>query len=400
MHPYETERPMQTTRAWTAVRRVPGATADQLHVLCRPVDDGGDAARQAEAAYQALRDALAAEHAGPEALVAETAFFGRIRDDFEAVRATRSRVLGDAVRPAITYIGQPPLSGAHLELSALAVLPRPGASSSAHDMIQPASCSCEACASGVHARILRVGDQRSLRAGNVYGSGRDAVDAAYDMFRVADGLLAAAGMSFGDVLRTWIHLRDIDRDYAALNEARSRFFRDRGIERRPASTGVQGIPFPAAHDFSMSLYALRTPRPLDAAVMSTPSLNEAWDYGAEFSRGLRLGTPSGVTLFVSGTASIDEAGRTVHMGDFEAQVDRMLHNVATLLARQGAGFRHLVSGVTYLKRAGDAPVLRAMLEKRGFGGFPLALVEAPLCRPGLLCETEAIARIPLAAAGA
>ncbi len=79
------------------------------------------------------------------------------------------------------------------------------------------------------------------------------------MFRVAEGLLGDAGMSFGDVVRTWIHLRDIDRDYDALNEARREFFRHCGIELRPASTGVQGIPFPDAHDFSMSLYAVRPP---------------------------------------------------------------------------------------------------------------------------------------------
>jgi len=400
VHPVESQRPIQTPNASTAVRRVSGPTADQLHVLCRPTADGADVARQAEAVYEALRDALAAEHAGLETLVAETIFCRRIRDDVGTMRAARSRVLGDAVHPATTCIGQPPLSDAHMELAALAVVPRPGASWSAGDVMRSAGCPCATCAQGFRARVVRVGEQTSLRAGNVYGSGRDPVEEAYDMFRAAEGLLAEAGMAFGDVLRTWIHVRDIDRDYAALNEARRRFFHDRGIARRPASTGVQGIPFPDAHAFSMSLYALQAPRPLDVAVMSTPSLNEAWSYGADFSRGLRLGSPAGATLFVSGTASIDEAGHTVHVGDFEAQVDRMLHNIATLLARQGAGFRHLVSGITYLKHAADAPALRTLLRKRGFDGFPLALVEAPLCRPELLCETEVVASIPLATAPA
>jgi enamine deaminase RidA (YjgF/YER057c/UK114 family) len=66
------------------------------------------------------------------------------------------------------------------------------------------------------------------------------------MFRVAESLLAEAGMSFRNVVRTWIHVRDIDRDYAALNKARREFFGRCGIERRPASTCVQGIPFPGA----------------------------------------------------------------------------------------------------------------------------------------------------------
>src|SRR5262249_27168307 len=98
--------------------------------------------------------------------------------------------------------------------------------------------------------------------------------------------------------------------------------------------------------------------------------------------------------------SIDEGGRTVHVGDFEAQVDRMLDNIASLLARQGASFENLASGVTYLKNPCDAPVLRSILRKRGFDGFPCALVEAPLCRTDLHCETEAVALLPAATAGA
>jgi len=83
----------------------------------------------------------------------------------------------------------------------------------------------------------------------------------------------------------------------------------------------------------------------------------------------------------------------------EAQVDRMLHNITTLLARQGATVEDLVSGVTYLKNPNDAPVLRSIFRDRGFDRFPGPLVEAPLCRPELLCEAEAVAMLPLPAAG-
>jgi enamine deaminase RidA (YjgF/YER057c/UK114 family) len=252
----------------------------------------------------------------------------------------------------------------------------------------------------VRARVVRLGDQTSLWTGNVYGSGATAVDEAYDMFRIAEELLAAAGMRFGDALRTWIHVRDIDRDYDALNEARRAFFRDHGIVRRPASTGVQGIPAPDAHAFSLNLFALASTQPLDVAPISTPSLNEAWTYGADFSRGLRVADANKVTLHVSGTASVDEAGRTAHVGDFAAQAERMLHNIASLLRRQGAGFEDLVSGVAYLKHASDAAALREICRARGFDGFPCAVVEAPLCRPHLLCEAEAVAILPLETTGA
>jgi enamine deaminase RidA (YjgF/YER057c/UK114 family) len=168
--------------------------------------------------------------------------------------------------------------------------------------------------------------------------------------------------------------------------------------RRPASTGVQGTPVPDAHRFSLSLHAVTSRGPLDVTPMSSPCLNEAWTYGADFSRGLRLAEAGTVTLHVSGTASVDEAGRTVHVGNLEAQVGRMLGNIASLLERQGARFEHVVSGVAYLKNPEDAPAFRAMLLRRGFDGFPCALVEAPLCRPEMLCEAEVVAMLPRAAA--
>ena len=179
-------------------------------------------------------------------------------------------------------------------------------------------------------------------------------------------------------------MRDIDRDYDALNRARREFFRDRGIERLPASTGVQGIPFPAAHEFS-----LEPDRGADPATARRhPDVHAVAQRSVELwcgllARALRIVDANKVALYVSGTASVDEAGRTVHVGDFEAQADRMLHNIASLLDRQGATFENLVSGVTYLKHPGDAPALRAMLRARGFDRFPCALVEAPLCRPEL-----------------
>jgi len=98
-----------------------------------------------------------------------------------------------------------------------------------------------------------------------------------------------------------------------------------------------------------------------------------------------------VALHISGTASIDEHGRTAHPGDFEAQADRMLVNIAALLEGQGADFGDVASAITYLKHPADARRLREKLHAAGFEGFPHALVTAPICRPDLLCETEAMA---------
>lgn len=201
-------------------------------------------------------------------------------------------------------------------------------------------------------------------------------------------------MEFRDVVRTWIHLRDIDRDYADLNRARRAFFESRGIDPVPASTGIGGGPASKGHALCLGLYAVRGIGPPVRTPMTAATLNEAPEYGADFARGVRIVEANKVALHVSGTASIDEAGRTAHPGDFEAQVDRMLVNVAALLESQAASFEDVVSAVTYLKRPMDAERLRQKLRDARYEGFPNALVSVPICRPDLLCETEALAILP------
>lgn len=388
----------------TVLRKFAGPEADELAILARPQGPSPDALLQAEAVYRSLPSLLAAHQASFRDLASETLFLRDIRRDLPAVLEVRARILADlgdsagAVSP--TFIQQAPLDdGAVFELAAAAVVPHDRDAWSVRDVPATPPCACEGCGQSA-ARLVRIGDRTSLYTTNIYGIGGDAREQAATMFREAERLLERCGMGFGDVVRTWIYLRDIDRDYGTLNQARRAFFLRHRIEPRPASTGVQGVPFPGAHDFAIRLDALQSSRVRDVSPMSTPMLNEAWSYGADFSRGLRVADANKVALYVSGTASIDAAGRTAHLGDFQAQADRMLHNIATLLARHGATFADVVSGVTYLKKRSDAPVLHSLLAQRGFDGFPLALLEAPLCRPELLCETEVVAMLPVATASA
>ena len=60
------------------------------------------------------------------------------------------------------------------------------------------------------------------------------------------------------------------------------------------------------------------------AITALSVLNEAYDYSkpSSFSRGLRIDLGGVAILLISGTASIDEYGQTVHAGDFRAQLDR------------------------------------------------------------------------------
>ena len=237
-----------------------------------------------------------------------------------------------------------------------------------------------------------MGEETRFHAAGLCGPGENAYEQTLGMFSLAEDLLRQAGMEFRDVVRTWIHLRHIDRDYGDLNRARRAFFAARGIDPVPASTGIGGGPVSEAHDLCLGVYAVKAGRPPTVrTVMTSRTLNEAVEYGADFVRGMKVVETNKVALHVSGTASIDEHGRTAHPGDFEAQADRMLVNIAALLGGQGANFGDVVSAITYLKHPADAGRLRDKLHEAGFAGFPHALVAAPICRPDLLCETEVLA---------
>ena len=314
------------------------------------------------------------------------------------MRDARRQVLatGDAGqhRPATLEIEQPPLDDqACLEVSVQAVIPR-GGSLRVTPVAVASACDCAECAAA-HGLRVQIGSDVRVHASGICGPGEDAYAQTLAMFERCRALAApCAGLEFRDVVRTWIHMRHIDRDYGTLNRARRAFFATRGIDPVPASTGIGGAPVSGAHDLCLGFYAVKSGQPRERTVMTSPTLNEASEYGADFVRGLRVVETNKVALHVSGTASIDEHGRTVHLGDLDAQADRMLVNIAALLEGQGARFADVVHAITYLKHHADAARIRDRLRSAGFAGFPHVMVAAPICRSDLLCETEALAVLP------
>jgi enamine deaminase RidA (YjgF/YER057c/UK114 family) len=123
-------------------------------------------------------------------------------------------------------------------------------------------------------------------------------------------------------------------------------------------------------------------------------LTEAADYGSAFSRGMRVDFPDRMILFISGTASVDEYGATVHLGDSRRQIERMLLNVKELLVAQGATFEDLTQIATFLKHKQYLELYELILEEWGIRHIPNTFVETGVCRPDLLCEMEAIAILP------
>jgi len=135
------------------------------------------------------------------------------------------------------------------------------------------------------------------------------------------------------------------------------------------------------------------------AITNLRVLNEAYDYPkpSSFSRGLRIDLNGLIILLISGTASIDENGQSIHIGDFRAQTRRTFENIAALLAAEGATWKDIVRTSCYLRDIErDYTAFNeertAFYQEQELDPLPASTgIQAILCRPELLIEIEAIA---------
>jgi enamine deaminase RidA (YjgF/YER057c/UK114 family) len=135
------------------------------------------------------------------------------------------------------------------------------------------------------------------------------------------------------------------------------------------------------------------------AVSAPQTLNEAFDYPkpSSFSRALRLDIKGVTILLISGTASVDEYGKTVHAGDFRAQCWRTYQNITGLLEAEGATWKDIVRTTCYLRdieRDYEAfnEIRTQFFTEHELDPLPASTgIQAILCRPDLLIEIEAIA---------
>ena len=138
---------------------------------------------------------------------------------------------------------------------------------------------------------------------------------------------------------------------------------------------------------------------LKKAITAPQVLNEAYRYPrpSSFSRGLRLDIKGITILLISGTASIDENGATLHQGEFRAQTWRTYRNITALLESEGASWKDVVRTTCYLRDierdyAAFNEVRTQFFNEQGLDPLPASTgIQAILCRPELLVEMEAMA---------
>ncbi len=203
-----------------------------------------------------------------------------------------------------------------------------------------------------------------------------------------EAALSRLGLSFHNVVRTWFFLEAILDWYDVFNRVRTQFFTERQLlGRMPASTAV-GPAIEGGPALLAGLLAVWPESEL-ATVHPVPSPKQgsAFDYGSSFSRAMEVSWPGGKRLYVSGTASIDAVGRTLHTGDLPAQIDETIRVVTDLLDSRGFRFGDITQATCYVVQDDDDTLARIA----GYlpHGFPI--LKASICREDLTFEIELVA---------
>ena len=202
-----------------------------------------------------------------------------------------------------------------------------------------------------------------------------------------------------DVIRTWFFVRDVDTDYQGLVDARRNIFAQRGMTPDThylASTGIAGTSSDFAADVMMDAYAISGVRKEQIRYLSAPDhLSPTHVYGVTFERGVSVAYQDRKHIIISGTASIDSAGKIVYRDDVLQQLDRALENVSALLRSADAALRDVCTFIVYVRDPSDSEIAQQVMRER-FGAAPVTVVVAPVCRPGWLIEIECQAIVPAA----
>jgi enamine deaminase RidA (YjgF/YER057c/UK114 family) len=223
------------------------------------------------------------------------------------------------------------------------------------------------------------------------------------MFTRAEALLMEQGATYQNVVRTWIYLDDILDWYDEFNVARNEKYRefqlipaaktDSVAEKiyLPASTGIMGNN-PQGAAAVMDMLAIIPSSTNNIMIKHETGLrqNSPFRYGSAFSRATRIEEIDITHIMLSGTAAIDEAGKSLYPGDPRRQIQKTLEVIAALIEKGGAAMTDICEATVFLKHPQDVIVYQEVMEEWGLDTIPSVIVVADICREELLFELDAV----------
>lgn len=195
-------------------------------------------------------------------------------------------------------------------------------------------------------------------------------------------------------IRTWFFVRDVDTQYNGLVKSRRECFVEQGLTPDThyiASTGIGGTPADPKAIIQMGCYAMTGFEPEQQRYLhALTHLNRTIEYGVTFERGTLMQYGDRNHVYISGTASINNHGEVLHVGNVQQQTLRMWENVEALLAEGGMTYDDVMQIVVYLRDCADFQIVKQMFDEK-FPRMPIVFTLAPVCRPTWLIEMECMA---------
>ncbi len=365
----------------------PARGTEEFYFVVTPRPGGGFSG-QMDQVFAQYEDTIASIGLDASSLTTATVFLSDSANQEAALRdhAGFARMIyGDC---AVTVLQQPPASG---KIGLLAYHVRRPAGAEVRMGLTVAGAKAQASALSVAAEPYRFTYLKNLLS----REGADAASQAEDLLGFAGQCAQSNGIALAEVVRTWLYINDVDAHYGAISDARNRVFARYGIDTRtgfPASTGIEGRSADHRDVIMLDLVAIRGLQPGQCRGMAAPGfMNPTVEYGVTFERGREVVYGDRRHFYVSGTASIDDAGRILHLGDVGRQAERAVENIAALLGNSGARLEDMRHLIVYLRDMADADAVEAVVAGSGLAAVPRIIVRAPVCRPGWLVEMEGMA---------
>ena len=214
-------------------------------------------------------------------------------------------------------------------------------------------------------------------------------DQTQDIYQQMIQGLNQASMGFDNIVRTWFYLEDILDWYDDFNEVRSAVFKDHKIFSKcvPASTGIGAVNTRGSAAM-VDIIALIPKNNCTYEAVVSPLQCSALDYGSSFSRALEVDTVNSRNLMISGTASIEPEGATIHLGDCAAQVAETLKIVQAILKSRKMHWSNTSRALAYFRKTEDRHLFEKIRKEMNIPALPLVTTLLTVCRDDLLFELE------------
>jgi enamine deaminase RidA (YjgF/YER057c/UK114 family) len=359
------------------IRTIESEAAAEIYISATP-QKAAPLQTQAAELFSAIRDTLRSKKAH---ILQERIFV--TQEAVETVRSARSKAykdIDDGVAPSI-LVGKETTSG-------------PFAGTQVHTIIsdiKPQVINLQEIPCG---RILRIPGHTILTLSGICAPQLTRpTDQAHTCLEKAQAALKQFNADFLSVARTWVWLKDILTWYDDFNGVRNKFFTEIGLigkgsrQSMPASTGI-GLYCAGGDKCTIDLIATLEPKGWPQFLPAVGKQQCALEYGSAFSRASRAITPAGETVFVSGTASIDASGATIHIGDAVGQINTTIDNVRAVLADMNCRDEDVVHATAYCKTTEVENIFNGI---KGNINWPWITTICDVCRPDLLFEMEATA---------